>query len=693
MKTLTIFFAFIHFFYLTVYAQQSSRILYEADNGCLTYVTDQNHNYIPDYSYAGYRYGEEALPFVPTVKTIQPIAGDNTAHIQAALDEVAQMTADSNGIRGALLLEAGIYRINGSVTVGESGVVLRGVGQETDTVTNTILIATGTDTRNLVCVGHAPNVNNSWTNRLMNTTTLVTSEFLPAGVRTIAVEDPSLYEIGDHIMIKHVSTNEWLATINFGDTDSDDPWRFGEIDLYYNRIITAIELEEKKLMLDVPIYDHLERSLSQAQVYKYDRSAIKTKVGVENLRIIIETAGEEDENHARSAIVLNGTEDSWVRDVTALHFTYAGVDIYRSNRITIKDCRAIEPHSMVTGGRRYNFAVGRLTNNILFDNCFANLGRHAYVSNGASQAAGIVFYNCRSDQDLSTIEGHRRWSQALLYDNLIATNPQTTRVLGLYNRGRFGTGHGWAAVHSMAWNVRIEDNKAMVIQRPPERQNYSIGAKANFNVSAPFSHPNGWIELTQQQLVIPSLYEKQLEARLKNGALLDAPAKLMAAVLEDNRVELNWLDISSEEQQYRIEFKDSEAEAFQVLAILPANTTRFVHELNESEFPPLTYRVQAVDEVCYSPFSNPVSIEMTTAIEEISLEDSLVLPNPFSDELLIESDVSFSAIKVYTIDGKLIFSSQKQLNTIATTEWTRGVYILKLMNGEQLIGVQKVVKE
>ena len=39
-------------------------------------------------SYVGYKNGEEALPTIAVVKEISPVAGDNTAHIQAAIDEV-----------------------------------------------------------------------------------------------------------------------------------------------------------------------------------------------------------------------------------------------------------------------------------------------------------------------------------------------------------------------------------------------------------------------------------------------------------------------------------------------------------------------------------------------------------------------------------------------------------------------------
>jgi hypothetical protein len=69
------------------------------ETGKLTYTPDDMGYSIPDFSAAGYRGGGVVLPDVPVVKTISAIAGDNTAHIQAALDEVGNLPL-VNGIRG-----------------------------------------------------------------------------------------------------------------------------------------------------------------------------------------------------------------------------------------------------------------------------------------------------------------------------------------------------------------------------------------------------------------------------------------------------------------------------------------------------------------------------------------------------------------------------------------------------------------
>ena len=76
-----------------VIAQQwQSKIVYFDSENKLTYVRDDEGNTIPDFSYAGYKNGNDSIPFVPVVKTISPVEGDNTNHIncQINISEILQ---------------------------------------------------------------------------------------------------------------------------------------------------------------------------------------------------------------------------------------------------------------------------------------------------------------------------------------------------------------------------------------------------------------------------------------------------------------------------------------------------------------------------------------------------------------------------------------------------------------------------
>ena len=100
---------------------------------------------------------------------------------------------------------------------------------------------------------------------------------------------------------------------------------------------------------------------------KYTRSGIVTNLGIENLRIDIETSGSAtDENHAWNAVDLYQIEDSYVRNCTFLHFVLSGIRTNTATRITIDNCRALKPVSVIEGGKRYNFKTYTASQQILF---------------------------------------------------------------------------------------------------------------------------------------------------------------------------------------------------------------------------------------------------------------------------------------------------------------------------------------
>jgi hypothetical protein len=238
------------------------------------------------------------------------------------------------------------------------------------------------------------------------------------------------------------------------------------------------------------------------------------EAGVESLRVDIVTAGGEDEDHAWNAIDVTGAEDAWVRDVTALHFGYAGVRVRAADRISVLDSRALDPVAIATGGRMYNFAADTFAQQVLFADCEASRGRHSFVANGASSTSGIVFLRGRTTRARGTSEAHRRWSQALLYDGIVEDDPGSRLTVGLYNRGDWGTQHGWAAVHSVLWR-HDTGGKLAIVQAPPTAQNWAIGTVGGVTADGPFDGPPGLAEAVDGELEPRSLYEAQLCDRLR----------------------------------------------------------------------------------------------------------------------------------------------------------------------------------
>ncbi len=495
----------------------SSALVYPGDDGYLVYVSDAAGNRIPDFGAAGYRRGEAPIPEVATVVEVAPGGGaDDTAAIQAALDQVGELPPGPDGHRGAVKLAAGTYTIVGTLAVNRSGVVLRGAGDGDDPASNTILVAVGDKPhqRDVIVVGSG--VDDNWKPEVQGTRTDVVSDLVPVGARTLEVAEPGNFAVGDHVVLVHPCTAAWLAAVDKGATGADAPWSVDSQPLVFKRQIAAID--GASLTFDAPVFNHLDRKLAQSYVYAADRKALVTEVGVEDLRIDIVTAGGEDEDHAWNAIALRGVEDAWVRGVTALHFGFAGVTVETGVQITVDDVRALDPVAQVTGGRMYNFDVSG-AQQVLFTRCHARGGRHHYVSNGTSWTSGVVFHRSTSEANYAPSEGHRRWTMGLLYDNVRELAPTEAKmiVLGLYNRGDYGTGHGWASVHSVAWAHDLADGVG-IIQRPPTAQNYAIGGAGTFTGAtppAPFEQPEGYIEgIGKPNLFPESLYERQLAERL-----------------------------------------------------------------------------------------------------------------------------------------------------------------------------------
>jgi hypothetical protein len=489
--------------------KQSSRVSYGAD-GFLKYTSDASKNRIPDFGYAGYRFGEKDLPVVPEVATVGPGDGDDTVRVQQAIDQVQARQPDAKGYRGALRLLPGVYEISGTLKVTKSGVVLRGSGHG-GKPTDTILKATG-DTphqRNVISLGMGGG--SGWRNPLANTTVKVTTAFVPVGSRSFEVDDPSKLPVGKRVIVKHPSTQAWINALGGG--GASVAWNPGEIDIQFLRRVTAVS--GNTITLDVPIFNHLDKSLAQATVFAIDDKALVRESGVENLRIDIQTAGGTDENHAWSGVSVAGAEDAWVSDVTVLHFGYAGIKVSNSDRVTVLRGHAFDPVGIVTGSRMYNFSVDDFTQQVLFVDCEATGARHAFVSNGTSTVSGIVFLRGKASGGHTSSEGHRRWSQGLLYDSVVESGALSGQVVGLYNRGDYGTQHGWAAVHSVLWRYNTGGKQA-ILQKPPTAQNYAIGTIGSVTANGPFAGGAGFVE-TIDKLAQPSLYEAQLCDRLKKG--------------------------------------------------------------------------------------------------------------------------------------------------------------------------------
>ena len=468
-------------------------------NGTLVYDADAQGNRVPDFSNCGYFGGDKQIPDTPVRVIVAPIQGDETARIQKAIDYVASLTADSNGIRGAVLLLKGRHEVFGGLQITNAGVVLRGQGADTN---GTTLVAAGIDRRTLIRICGQNNFTSdakpNWQ---------IADDYVPVGATSFHLQDASGLKVGDSIFITRPSTKEWIDALGMtefggGLGDWRLVWHAGSYDLVWDRVIQ--KFDGNRVTIDAPITTAIETNFGGGFVKTYSWLGRIQNVGVENLRLesAFDANNPKDENHSWFAITMENAANVWVRQVVFEHFAGSAVAIYEScKQITVEDCRSLAPVSEDGGWRRNTFfTMGQQT---LFLRCFAEHGRHDF-SVGQCAAGPNAIVQCDSILPTADSGAIQSWASGTLFDNVRIDGGN----LSLMNRGGDEAGAGWSAANSVLWNciaARIN------CEKPPGAQNWAFGAWGEFA-------GNGSWRSSNESMKTEILFAAQLADRLGNAA-------------------------------------------------------------------------------------------------------------------------------------------------------------------------------
>ena len=173
-----------------LFAQAKSEWVWQDPAGKLEYRTDSRGNRIMDFSHAGYGGGGVRLPS-PSVKVrVAPGEGDQTARLQAALDEAAGKAP------AAVLLTAGKYEVAGTLTMTASGVVLRGEA-------GSVIQLTGRPHRFL-------EVHGSGTWQTQGERADILDDYVPVGATSLRVAAGARFRPGDRVLIERPVTEAWI---------------------------------------------------------------------------------------------------------------------------------------------------------------------------------------------------------------------------------------------------------------------------------------------------------------------------------------------------------------------------------------------------------------------------------------------------------------------------------------------------
>ena len=490
-------------------ATNLSRWVLPGNSGRLLSKPDALGNRILDYSAAGYKGGTVPIPEVPVKTTIAPVAGDDGANLQAAINIVKALPLDPNGFRGAVLLTAGEYQISNSITIDASGVILRGMGDGTN---GTILRAAGPGQRTLVFVSGSGSRSYSGTARN------ITNLYVPVGARSFNVDTTSGLAVGDRVMIHRPSTTNWIADLGMdllgpGSGGAADvvPWTAGSKDVDSDRVITRIEAN--RIIIDAPLTCALETKYGGGTIRKFTWSGRINNVGIEDLRGDSDYLAPDDEDHGWVFISLDSVENAWVRRVTSQHFGYACVQLSSGTRTTtVRDCKSLDPVSIITGSRRYAFPLNDCTL-CLVQNCYTDEDRHQFVTHSLTHGPN-VFVDGLSDTAHSDAGPHHRWATGAIWDNVTVNGNN----LNVQNRGNSGTGHGWAGANEVVWNSKAN---GFVVQNPPTARNWLIGSVGAIQAGTMWVGPHdpGTYDSHGSNVFPNSLYYAQLQDRLAAPAL------------------------------------------------------------------------------------------------------------------------------------------------------------------------------
>jgi hypothetical protein len=520
---------------------QPSVWVYPSYIGDLLYGSDTNGVRINDFSHCGYQRGDVALPemrhFIPEAQWIRltPLENgqDNAAMINAALYFAGTRPTNAHGFRAVVYLEAGDYRVDSTILMTNSDVVLKGAGSSF--LTGTRLRATFARAEDVIVVR-----SDSVPGAVEGTEAGLAEWLVPAGTRTFRVARGADFKAGDLVWIRHRAAWAWIHALDMDRLN--DTW-FAPEDVTgdYERQITRVEGEW--ITVDSPLPQTFELNYGGGTIRRMGPDTRIANCGVEDLACTFASnPGDDDNAHPTAAVHINDAVNIWVRNVTGSGYFSSCVAVSGvSKYISVAECQMLHPTNSVHHNR-YSFRLDRSAGHVLVRDCYVEHSRHDYMTSSAVPGPNAFVRSVTrySDDDTGP---HQRWATGTLYDLISVGDSgdraQTSGQLNMQNRGNSGSGassHGWAGAYSVVWNCYAEEG--FRVRNPPTALNWLIGSDGEKHESmrgcwwSPFwfgdgdcwavgADPAGTYDQSGEdaaRVQLRSLYYAQLQQRFKAPA-------------------------------------------------------------------------------------------------------------------------------------------------------------------------------
>src|SRR5215813_8365974 len=495
---------------------QTSQWVFVGPDGKLAYKTLPAGDRIMDFSFAGYKGGGVALPFVSAVQTMSPSGQDDTAAIQAAIDAVSGRSPDANGIRGAVLLAAGTFNCSGALRITASGVVLRGSGSGPD---GTTINMTGSPHIAISIQGAG-----SW--QTVGSSASIADSYVPSGVASFSVDNLAGFSVGDTVLVNRPVTQAWVHFMGMDTLTRDgkpQTWISAGTIIHTDRTITAIS--GNRITLDVPLADSFDSTFLNppgGKMVKYTFPGRISQVGIEHLRIIAPPLNVDITHPQFQGFSMEAVIDAWAQDIL-IQDTQNSVGMGDTAKQVTLDAIRVNHTVPHTGDRMsdFNFTGTQI---LLNKSSSDGVGEWPITTSGRSNGPYVAL-NFTSTEEAG-IAPHQRWATGLLADGCSLPNAPGsvnggTTGIAFSDRGNHGSGHGWDMGWGVAWNVTSPN---FLVQQPPGAQNWCIGcvgrrlSSAEPGTTGPLL-PDGIYDSLGTHVTPSSLYLAQLCERLGPAAV------------------------------------------------------------------------------------------------------------------------------------------------------------------------------
>jgi hypothetical protein len=516
---------------------------------------------IQDFSYAGYRRGEVALPQIrgPIFDAVRDFGADASGQTDSTA--AIQKAINAAGVHGGVVyLAAGTFKVapqendSYALRIAADNVVLRGAGKNRTFLFNDSTAMRG---RSIVLVQSS---SANWNAKPEGSPeTLVTRDLLTP-TTVVPVADVSGFTVGDWIILRADATDEFIAEHNMTDLWAGKNAALGGVK--FLRQITAIDGAGSTLRIDVPLRYYL-KTRDKARIHK--AAPHIEEVGLEHFSIgnrehsatLGWSENDYSSNPENGAYAVHGAyavsffmaRNCWMTDVASYQpavntgktqVLSCGVGLTHSRSITLQNCDFARPQYGGGGGNGYMY---RLTNaqECLLQNCTASHARHGFVfslmaTSGNVIHGGMAQFSGEQVAGWGKTNGtgsdhHMHLSQSNLIDNVSIRQDYFTAAY----RGRWGgVPHGQSAVHSVFWNLNGLEyiqgrgylgDSPFIVQSEQARYGYIIGTRGpaagvslagrdnggNPERMAPLDHVEG--EGRGDRLTPASLYLDQVSRR------------------------------------------------------------------------------------------------------------------------------------------------------------------------------------